>query len=144
MRELAAKATNARNDIEMEAVAISGNLSFPQLDCQSSTRMVADEDADIRRYAIICWHEISLVKLEIPIRWIESHSNQQKKDRVTFRCGKYQITENVYIFLTTPTHAIIVIFFLTMIHMLISAQDIWNSTMLSVSASYQEQHLATL
>lgn len=49
MRELAAKATKARKDIHTDALAISGNLSLPQLDCQSSTRVAADDDAEIRR-----------------------------------------------------------------------------------------------
>lgn len=49
-----AKAANARKDILTDAVAISVNLSFPQLDCQSSTRVAADEDDDMRRYASTC------------------------------------------------------------------------------------------
>lgn len=48
-REFKAMATNARKDIATEPVAISGNLSFPQLDSQSSIRVAADEDADINR-----------------------------------------------------------------------------------------------
>jgi len=40
-----------------EAVAISVNSSLPQLDCQSSTRVAAEEDADTRRYASICQFE---------------------------------------------------------------------------------------
>lgn len=53
MRELKAKAAKAKNDIPTDALAISVNSSFPQFDCQSSTRVAADEDADIRRYANI-------------------------------------------------------------------------------------------
>ena len=49
MRELAAKATNAVKDSPTDALAISVNLSFPQLDSQSSTRVAADDDADMRR-----------------------------------------------------------------------------------------------
>jgi len=49
MSELTAKATKARKDIPIEAVAISVNSSFPQFDIQSSTRVAADDDADIRR-----------------------------------------------------------------------------------------------
>lgn len=51
MSELIAKATKARKAIPIEAVAISVNSSFPQFDTQSSTRVAADDDADIRRYA---------------------------------------------------------------------------------------------
>lgn len=47
--ELQARATNAPNDNPTEALAISVNLSLPQLDRQSVTRVAADEDADIRR-----------------------------------------------------------------------------------------------
>lgn len=47
-----AKATKARKDIHTDALAISGNLSSPQLDFQSSTLVAADDDADIRRYVI--------------------------------------------------------------------------------------------
>lgn len=54
MRELTAKAIKARKAIATEALAIFVNSSFPQLDCQSSTRVAADEAADIRRYASIC------------------------------------------------------------------------------------------
>lgn len=53
MRELKAKATKAMKDIATAAPAISGNLSAPQLDFQSSIRMAADDDADIRRYVRI-------------------------------------------------------------------------------------------
>lgn len=49
MSELNAKATNARNDNVTDALAICGNLSAPQLDCQSATRTAAEEDADMRR-----------------------------------------------------------------------------------------------
>jgi hypothetical protein len=51
MSELVAKAEKARKDIPTETVAISVNSSFPQFDCQSSTRVAAEDDADIRRYA---------------------------------------------------------------------------------------------
>jgi hypothetical protein len=51
MSELIAKAEKARKDIPTETVAISVNSSFPQFDCQSSTRVAAEDDADIRRYA---------------------------------------------------------------------------------------------
>jgi hypothetical protein len=51
MSELIAKAEKARKDIPIETVAISVNSSFPQFDCQSSTRVAAEDDADIRRYA---------------------------------------------------------------------------------------------
>lgn len=54
MIQLEAKATNATMDNPTDVVAISGNLSLPQLDCQSSTLVAADEEADRRRYAIIC------------------------------------------------------------------------------------------
>lgn len=37
-----------------EAVAISVNSSFPQFDCQSSTLVAADDDAEMRRYASTC------------------------------------------------------------------------------------------
>ena len=47
--ELAAKDTNAMKETTTEALAIFVNLSSPQLDCQSSTRMAADDDDDIRR-----------------------------------------------------------------------------------------------
>lgn len=49
MRELKANATKARKAIPTDALAIIVNSSFPQLDCQSSTRLAADEDADMRR-----------------------------------------------------------------------------------------------
>lgn len=49
MRELEAKDTNDRKETVTEALAISGNLSLPQLDRQSSTRMAAVDDDDIRR-----------------------------------------------------------------------------------------------
>lgn len=49
MRELDAKAANARKDIDTAAVAISGNLSLPQFDFQSSIRVAAEDDDDIRR-----------------------------------------------------------------------------------------------
>jgi hypothetical protein len=49
MRELKANATKARKAIPTDALAISVNSSFPQFDCQSSTRVAADEDADMRR-----------------------------------------------------------------------------------------------
>nr|GLL18646.1 hypothetical protein JCGZ_09609 [Ipomoea trifida] len=49
MRELKAMAINARKDIVTAALAISGNLSFPQFNRQSSTRVAAEDDADIRR-----------------------------------------------------------------------------------------------
>lgn len=50
MREVEAKAVKARKDMDIEAVAMFGNVSFfPQLNCQSSIRIVADEEADIRR-----------------------------------------------------------------------------------------------
>ena len=52
--ELKAKAAKARKDIPIDALAISVNSSFPQFDCQSSTRVAADDDADIRRYARTC------------------------------------------------------------------------------------------
>ena len=52
MIETKAKARKARKDIQTDAVAISGNMSSPQLDFQSSTRVAADDDADIRRYVI--------------------------------------------------------------------------------------------
>lgn len=54
MRELSAKATKARKAMLTEAVAISVNSSFPQFDCQSSTRVAADDDAEMRRYASTC------------------------------------------------------------------------------------------
>ena len=40
-----------------ETVAIFVNSSLPQLDCQSSTRVADDDDADTRRYASICQFE---------------------------------------------------------------------------------------
>lgn len=49
MSELKPKATNARKDNATDAFAISGNSSSPQLDCQSSTRTAAEDDADRRR-----------------------------------------------------------------------------------------------
>jgi len=54
MSELIAKATKARKAIPIEAVAISVNSSFPQFNIQSSTRVAADDDDDIRRYARTC------------------------------------------------------------------------------------------
>jgi len=51
MSELIAKAPKDRNDIPTETVAISVNSSFPQFDCQSSTLVAAEDDADIKRYA---------------------------------------------------------------------------------------------
>lgn len=39
---------------ETDALAKSGNLSAPQFDSQSSTRIEAEVEADARRYAIIC------------------------------------------------------------------------------------------
>lgn len=50
-----AKATKAKNAIATEALAIIVNSSFPQLDCQSSTRVAAADEADINRYASICF-----------------------------------------------------------------------------------------
>lgn len=44
----------ARKAIAIEALAISVNSSFPQFDCQSSTRVAADDADDIRRYARTC------------------------------------------------------------------------------------------
>lgn len=44
-----ANAINARNDILIDAVAISVNSSFPQFDTQSATLVAAEDDADIRR-----------------------------------------------------------------------------------------------
>jgi hypothetical protein len=49
--ELIAKAIKARKANATEALAISVNSSFPQFDCQSSTRVAADDADDIRRYA---------------------------------------------------------------------------------------------
>lgn len=49
MRELKAKATKAKNDIAMDAVAINVNSSLPQLEIQSFTLVAAEDDADIRR-----------------------------------------------------------------------------------------------
>lgn len=49
MMELAANDTNAMNETTTAALAILVNLSSPQLDSQSSTRMAADDDDDIRR-----------------------------------------------------------------------------------------------
>lgn len=54
MRELNAKATNARKENVTDALAMAGNLSLPQLDSQSSTRKAADDDADNKRYVNIC------------------------------------------------------------------------------------------
>jgi len=44
----------ARKANAIEALAISVKSSFPQLDCQSSTRVAADDAEDIRRYARTC------------------------------------------------------------------------------------------
>lgn len=55
MRELIAKAIKARKDIAIDALAITGNSSFPQLDVQSSTLVAAEEEADISKYARICF-----------------------------------------------------------------------------------------
>lgn len=49
MRELEAKDTNAIKETATDALAIFGNLSLPQLDLQSSTRVAADDEDDIRR-----------------------------------------------------------------------------------------------
>ena len=49
MIELKAKARNATKDNPTDALAISGNSSSPQLDCQSYTLVAADDEADIRR-----------------------------------------------------------------------------------------------
>lgn len=54
MRELTENARKAKNDIPIDALAISVNSSFPQFNTQSSTLVAADDDADIRRYARIC------------------------------------------------------------------------------------------
>jgi len=43
----------ARKETPTDAVAIDGNLSWPQLDIQSSTRVKADDEAERRRYAKI-------------------------------------------------------------------------------------------
>lgn len=77
MRELKAKATNARKAIPTDALAISVNSSFPQFDCQSSTRVAADEAADMRRYASIC--------------------NQINKPSITFDCKNMYIAHDVNI-----------------------------------------------
>lgn len=53
MSELKAKAAKATKDTPTDALAIAGNLSLPQLDIQSSTRVKADDDAETRRYANI-------------------------------------------------------------------------------------------
>uniref|UniRef100_A0A2P2JV68 Uncharacterized protein n=1 Tax=Rhizophora mucronata TaxID=61149 RepID=A0A2P2JV68_RHIMU len=53
MRELKAKATNDRKDNAIDAFAIAGNSSLPQLASQSSTRKEAEDDADTIRYARI-------------------------------------------------------------------------------------------
>lgn len=49
MRELKPSDKNARKDKPTDAFAMSGNSSFPQLDCQSSMRTEAEDDADMRR-----------------------------------------------------------------------------------------------
>ena len=49
MRELRENARKAKNDIPIDALAISVNSSFPQFNTQSSTLVAADDDADIRR-----------------------------------------------------------------------------------------------
>lgn len=49
MRELEARATNARNEMAIEPFAMSMNSSAPNLDIQRSLREAAAEDADIRR-----------------------------------------------------------------------------------------------
>ncbi|RWW31371.1 hypothetical protein GW17_00004007 [Ensete ventricosum] len=54
MRELEARATNARNEMAIEPFAMSMNASAPNLDIQRSLREAAAEDADIRRYASTC------------------------------------------------------------------------------------------
>jgi hypothetical protein len=46
-----AKAKKARKVTAMEPFAIFGKGSLPQLTIQSLTRAVADDEADIRRYA---------------------------------------------------------------------------------------------
>lgn len=57
MRELKANAKNARNDMLIDALAISVNSSLPQFETQSSTLVAAEEDVDIRRYARTCQSE---------------------------------------------------------------------------------------
>lgn len=57
-----AKAAKARKAIATETVAISVNSSFPQFDCQSSTRVAAEDDADIKRYATTYSSFINLYK----------------------------------------------------------------------------------
>jgi len=59
MRELMAKVRKAKKAIMIDALAFSVNSSFPQFSSQSTTLVEADEDADIRRYAIICTFSIS-------------------------------------------------------------------------------------
>ena len=54
MSELKAKAAKAKKAIIIEALAISVNSSFPQFDCQSSTLVAAQDDADTKRYARTC------------------------------------------------------------------------------------------
>lgn len=49
-----AKPKNAKKAILIDALAFSVNVSFPQFACQSSTLEAAADEADIRRYAIIC------------------------------------------------------------------------------------------
>lgn len=85
MSELMAKAMKARNAIPTEALAISVNLSFPQFDCQSSTRVAADEDADIRRYAKTCQSEFDKKvdfsnKLK-PCSWLLAHNVHRNKNQ---------------------------------------------------------------
>ena len=54
MIEVKAKAMKATKDTPIDAVAIAGNLSLPQLEIQSSTLVKAEDEADSRRYANTC------------------------------------------------------------------------------------------
>ena len=52
MREQMAKTMKAMKDIAMEPFAMLGKGSLPQLSIRSPTRAVADDEDDIKRYAI--------------------------------------------------------------------------------------------
>lgn len=63
-----AKAMKAKKDMAMEALAMSVNLSLPQFAFQSSRRVAAEDDADIRRYARICSEIFRSVSHQSPHR----------------------------------------------------------------------------
>ena len=49
-----AKAINPKKDNIIDGFAINRNLYLPELDSQSSTQKIADEEADMRKYVNTC------------------------------------------------------------------------------------------